>query len=332
MEREEYRIEIVQGVVLREIRGVLPHHSSYYCPAMGKKGKKAQAGKPKKLTPKEIGKRLDALVKKLEEELKGADLFAPLPPTEDCAICCVPLPRVQSELNYRACCGNEICFACTAEHEAHVMKQNAKGGKKMILNACAFCRTPPPSVEEYVRQLENRAFAKADCVAMNQLGKAYSEGDCGLPKDELKALDCWIKATELGSEEACNNIGECFRDGTVISQDFRKGALMEGVGAVRGLAAARHNVGCTEYRNIGNHEIGIRHFKIAAKAGFQPSLNILRNIYNNSDGMPGKEFICKSELAEIYRLCHQAQEKVHSAERQKHRTGEDKIKYSPGLH
>jgi hypothetical protein len=27
---------------------------------MGKKGKKAQAGKPKKLTPKDIGKRLDA--------------------------------------------------------------------------------------------------------------------------------------------------------------------------------------------------------------------------------------------------------------------------------
>ena len=48
---------------------------------MGKKGKKAQAGKPKKLTPKEIGKRLDVLVKKLEEELEGAEMFAPLPPT-----------------------------------------------------------------------------------------------------------------------------------------------------------------------------------------------------------------------------------------------------------
>jgi len=36
---------------------------------MGKKGKKAQAGKPKKLTPKDVGKRLDMLVRKLEEEL-----------------------------------------------------------------------------------------------------------------------------------------------------------------------------------------------------------------------------------------------------------------------
>ena len=234
-----------------------------------------------------------------------------------------------SELNYLACCGNEICSACVAEGEAHVIKQNAKGGRKMIIDACAFCRTPFPSDDEYVRLLENRAFVKADRVAMNQLGKAYSEGDCGLPKDELKALDYWIKAAELGSAEACNNIGQCFREGTLISQDFRKGALVEGVGAVRGHAAARHNVGCTEYRKLGNHEMGIRHFKIAAKAGFQPSLNILRNIYNSGGTMPGKEFICKSELDEIYRLCHQAQEKVHSEERQKHRTEEDKMKHCP---
>ena len=66
---------------------------------MGKKGKKAQAGKPKKPTPKEIGKRLDALVKKLEEELKGADLFAPLPPMGDCVICCLPLSRIFGQLS-----------------------------------------------------------------------------------------------------------------------------------------------------------------------------------------------------------------------------------------
>jgi hypothetical protein len=68
---------------------------------MGKKGKKAQAGKPKKLTPKDVGKRFDVLVKKLEEELEGADLFAPLPPTEDCAICLVPLSRLSPETFYQ---------------------------------------------------------------------------------------------------------------------------------------------------------------------------------------------------------------------------------------
>ena len=89
---------------------------------MGKKGKKAQAGKPKKLTPKDIGKRLDVLVKKVEVELEGADIFAPLPPTEDCAIYLVPLPRLNSELFYQACCGKEICAACYKENEASIKK------------------------------------------------------------------------------------------------------------------------------------------------------------------------------------------------------------------
>ena len=46
---------------------------------MGKKGKKAQAGKPKKLTPKDVGKRLDTLVKKLEAE----HLFGATVPSKD---------------------------------------------------------------------------------------------------------------------------------------------------------------------------------------------------------------------------------------------------------
>ena len=83
---------------------------------MGKKGKKAQAGKPKKLTPKDVGKRLNALAKTLEEELEGADLFKPLPPTDDCAICLVPLSRhVNTETYYQPCCGNVICWACYME-------------------------------------------------------------------------------------------------------------------------------------------------------------------------------------------------------------------------
>ena len=99
---------------------------------MGKKGKKAQAGKPKKLTPKDVGKRLDALVKKLGEELKGADLFAPLPPTEDCAICLVPLSRVRSETCFKACCGKDICKACHKENEASIKNKTRRTAVRML--------------------------------------------------------------------------------------------------------------------------------------------------------------------------------------------------------
>ena len=81
-----------------------------------------------------------------------------------------------------------------------------------------------------------------------------------------------------------------------------------------------------EYYNRGNHEIGIRHWKIAAEGGSQPSLNALKGIYNADGKMPGKEFISKECMDSLYRVCHDAQEEVQSEERGKHCTGNDATK------
>ena len=81
-------------------------------PTMGKKGKRGDKPAEKKA----ILKRIDALAKKLEEELKGADLFAPLPPMDDCPICLVRLPRMDNSKLYQGCCGKYICFACFKEN------------------------------------------------------------------------------------------------------------------------------------------------------------------------------------------------------------------------
>jgi hypothetical protein len=165
---------------------------------MGKKGKKAQAGKPKKPTPKDIGKRLDVLTKNLEEELKGADLFAPLPPTEDCAICLVPLSRLAQNSNYWACCGNIFCNACNAERQALIKKQNGK-------NTCPFCRGITSSEDEYGRQLEARAL-KNDHNALRNLGYYFKDGSCGLPKDDLKALVPNIGRATMKSESVIGKL------------------------------------------------------------------------------------------------------------------------------
>ena len=290
---------------------------------MGKKGKKAQAGKPKKLTPKDVGKRLDVLVKKLEEELKGAaDLFAPLPPTEDCAICLVPLSRVRSNLVYYACCGNVICKACTIEHEKSIKKQNKKksAGKKIAFT-CPFCREPVPTDIEYVRQLEARAL-KNDHNAFRNLGGVFMKGNYGMAKDELKGLDYWIRAVDLGSAESCANIGISYIEGDGVAVDKERAALFAKVGALRGDIVARHNIGCSEYYDFGNHEKGIRHWKISAEAGDQDSLNVLRRIYNAGGKMPGKEFISKECMDSLYRVCHDAQMEVKTEEREKHRSEE----------
>ena len=86
---------------------------------------------------------------------------------------------------------------------------------------------------------------------------------------------------------------------------------------MRGDASARHNIGATEY-NSGNYEVGIRHFKIAAEAGHQPSLNTLRRIYNAGGKLPGKSLITKDYMDKVYRLGHKAQQDEKSKEREKH--------------
>ena len=285
---------------------------------MGKKGKKAQAGKPKKLTPKDVGRRLNVLVRKFDEELKGADLFAPVPPKEDCPICFVPLSRINSETGYQACCGNIVCVACYKENEVEVKKQNEENGGKKIALTCPFCRElVPTSDEEGLRRIQARCLQN-DHHAFTVMGNVYRTGVGETPQDDLKALDCWIRAVEHGSPEACSFIGSSYREGTGVAVDKEKAALFERVGALRGEIAARHNIGCFEYDDLGNHEIGIRHWKIAAEGGSQPSLNALKSIYNADGKMPGKEFISKECMDSLYRVCHDAQEEVKSEEREKH--------------
>ena len=288
---------------------------------MGKKGKKAQAGKPKKLTPKDTGKRLDVLVKKLEEELEGADLFAPLPPTEDCAICLVPLSRVNSvELMYKTCCGKAICLACYKENKESINKQNEEKNAKKLAVTCPFCREPAPKEESEVHaRLEARCLQN-DHVALVLMGDHYRRGEFDTPKDDLKALDCFIQAVELGSARACTTIADCYDKGDFgLAINKERVALFSKVGALRGCAVARHIIGCSEY-DLGNHEVAIRHWKIVAEAGYQNSLNKLRGIYNANGKKPGKEFISKDYLDSTYRACHEAQMEVKSEEREKHRT------------
>ena len=295
---------------------------------MGKKGKKAQAGKPKKLTPKDIGKRLDALAKKLEEELKDADLFAPFPPAEDCPICMVPMSRLPQGSHAMPCCGNLICCGCYKENRASVQKEEKENSSNNTVNphdVCSFCRSKlcGRSDEGSMVQLERRIEKHDDPSAYNSLGWMISRGR-GTKKNALKALDYFIRGAELGSKEACANIGLCYRDGDGVSQDTEKELFFLRIAALRGEIISHHNLGCLEY-DLRNYDIAIRHWKVAAEAGSQHSLNQLKRIYNANGKKPGREFISKDYLDWVYRECHEAQREVRTENREKYCTKASKI-------
>ena len=86
-------------------------HLSIQKARMGKKGERAD----RLAARKALGSRFDAIVAQLQEELRGIDLFAPPPPSDVCAICLLPLSRLEWNFVYKPCCGNSICNGCDAE-------------------------------------------------------------------------------------------------------------------------------------------------------------------------------------------------------------------------
>ena len=186
-----------------------------------------------------------------------------------------------------------ICVGCVEGNLAK--KQNG---------TCPFCRELRPSSDrEYNCQLEARAL-KNDHTALTNLGLCFMQGSHGMPKDDLKALDYWIRAVELGSPRACTFIGDGYSKGNGLAVDKERARFIERVGALRGEILVRHNIGHSEYFDLVNHEIAIRHWKIAAEAGHQPSINVLKDIYNADGKTPGKEFITKDYLESVYRAYH----------------------------
>ena len=234
----------------------------------------------------------------------------------------VPLPFINSESNYQSCCGNWICWACHKENEASINKQNEeKSASKKLALTCPFCREPYPTCfDEELAQLQARCLHN-DCFAFELLGAAYGYrmDENGMVPDDLKALDCYIRAVELGSSAACVNIAYFVDEGNGVAINEDRAALFWRVGALRGSIEARNHIGCSEYYGLQNYEIGIRHWKIAAEAGYQDSIDALKKIYNADGKHPGKEFISQEEMDKIYRSGHDAQMEVKTEEREKHK-------------
>ena len=61
-------------------------------------------------------------------------LFKEPPQVEDCPICFLPLPYMDTGIKYQSCCGKIICSGCTA---AFMRMHDING-----IGTCPFCRTP----------------------------------------------------------------------------------------------------------------------------------------------------------------------------------------------
>ena len=218
-------------------------------------------------------------------ELHDIELFKQPPPLDgDCPICFVRLPLLCSGRSYSSCCGKEICSGCI--HAVTITRK-----RKTDIPLCPFCRTPHPTTDkEIVKRLMRRVDA-SDAEAIQIVGGYYSQGQCGLPQDNTKALKLRQNAAELGSVLAYHNLGNAHQVGRGVEIDEKTATYYYELAAMKGYPEARHNLGIFE-DNAGNIERALKHYVIAVEGGCSQSLKEIQDLY--SRGLATKDVYIES--------------------------------------
>ena len=135
---------------------------------------------------------------------------------------------------------------------------------------------------------------KENAEAYNQLATAYARGKLGLPQDWTKAMELYQKAGELGCTNAHCHLGESYDKGMGVVVDQKKANHYYELAAMGGDIYARHNLGCKEI-NAGNYQRAYKHYMIAAKSGYDVSLDRVKEGF-----MTG--FVAKDEYEQTLRI------------------------------
>lgn len=90
---------------------------------------------------------------------------------------------------------------------------------------------PPPSIDELV--------AEGDPEKLLELGAAHRVGTPHVPRDHLKALECFEAASRLGSADAEYLAGVAYMDGVGVTSDLAEGAKRLRSAAQRGSMRAK---------------------------------------------------------------------------------------------
>ena len=212
--------------------------------------------------------------KKRAAELHDEKLFKQPPPNEDCPICFLPLPAMETGSKYHGCCGKTTCNGCI--HAVAIRDEEDK---------CPFCRTPAPHSDEILEQM-NKRIELEDAEAIYNLGCYYNNGQYGLLQNRARALELWHRAAELGCAASYCNIGIAYCFGIGVERDMKQANHYYELAAMGGDMRARHNLGCSE-GHVGNHDRVLKHFMIAAGCGSKKSLSTIQEMFKK--GMATRE-------------------------------------------
>ena len=212
--------------------------------------------------------------RKRAAEIRDEELFKQPPPKEDCSICLLCLPTLESGTAYYACCGKMICSGCGFAPVYDNL------GNEISEEKCPFCRTPTPDSEESNERLQKRVKVD-DAHAIFTLGCYYRYGEeDGFPQDYDKAFELFIRAGDLGSVKAYCNVGHAYDFGEGVERDEKEADYNYKLAAIGGNDVARYNLGFNEEK-AGNMNSALKHYMIAAGGGDDISLKQIQKLYTN---------------------------------------------------
>jgi len=307
--------EDIEKVTLLENSNDISEVSKEFCAACGKEGKSCDMNTCNKCKSvkycnaackKKHRSKHKKKCERIVAELYDEKLFADPPSREECPICFQLLPLDADQYSFFSCCGKTICDGCI-----YAMRESEGG----VLALCAFCRKPPTtyisrSNEVNTKQLKN-LMAAGNGSAFLVLAGYYVNGSYGLPQDQAKANELYLKAGELGCSTGYYNLADSYNQGERVEVDKTKAEHYYELAAMGGSVLARHNLGCAEWET-GNLHRAMKHFIIAVRSGFEGSLEIVKHGFEC-------ELITKDEYANTLRLYHERQKEMRSDMRDKAR-------------
>ena len=249
----------------------------------------------------ELEARLDNLLVTAQEETAHIDLFTPIPEREECPICMIPLPIGEEGTIFMKCCGKTICRGCGYKA---VETDEKNGVDPFMMGMCAFCRQPPIHPKNQIKALK-KLMKKNNPKAFVIMATRYEEGNSVIQSD-TKSLEMRIRAAELGSAQAIGLIGKFYEVGRVVEQNMSKVFEFLEVSAKKRSVLAHHLLAL--YEEDINIQKSIKHYKVAACAGYRPAMDGLMNLYRY-------KLLSKEDLAQTLRAFQVSNDLTKSKER-----------------
>ena len=189
----------------------------------------------------------------------------------DCPICFFPLPldpirAVGENSIITSCCTKQICMGCDYANRLRERKER-------LPPTCPFCREDLSETDEEMNERWIKRAEANDPIAMNQLG-TEKLGEV----DYKAAFEYFTRAAALGDAEAHYHLYTMYQNGKGVEEDRKRELHHAEQAAIGGHPVARHNLACMEGAR-GQHDRAVKHLTIAAKLGYDKSLEHAKTLY-----------------------------------------------------